>query len=228
MVGLGRRIAPEEMPSPSFFQHAGLFVLPNFLDPKLLRDIRVAMTVAPGEKALIERQGGSACVDETVRKTASIMVAEEIGAELKRRLLELGPELEQHFAVQLGGCEFPVFLTYGPNDFFTPHADGSDVSATSDETRRRRVSVVVFLNRESSQPEAGAYGCGELRFYGLLEGPHWDKCAFSLRTEPGLLVAFPSGMVHEVTPVSHGRRMTAVTWFYATKQEKSEAAAPQT
>jgi SM-20-related protein len=215
------------MPSPSFFQHAGLFVVPNFLDAKLIHRIRVAMTVAPGEKALVESQGGPACVDQTVRKTASIMVAEEIGAELKRRLLDLAPELEQHFKVRLGGCEFPAFLTYGANDFFTPHSDGGDVSARSDETRRRRVSAVVFLNPESSEPEAGAYGCGKLRFYGLLEGPHWDKCAFSLRAEPGLLIAFPSGMVHEVTPVSHGRRMTVVTWFYAPQQEKLEVAAPQ-
>jgi len=76
------------------------------------------------------------------------------------------------------------------------------------------VSLVIFLNRESQEPADDAYGQGYLTFYGLLDGPHWKKCAFPLKAEPGLLIAFPSDKWHEVTPVSHGRRFTVVTWFY--------------
>jgi predicted 2-oxoglutarate/Fe(II)-dependent dioxygenase YbiX len=32
--------------------------------------------------------------------------------------------------------------------------------------------------------------------------------------EAGSLIAFPSDMVHEVTPVSRGERYTVVSWFY--------------
>ena len=80
---------------------------------------------------------------------------------------------------------------------------------------RRRVSVVIFLNRQSQEPAEDAYGEGHLTFYGLLEGREWEKCAFPLDAEPGLLIAFPSDKWHEVKPVSHGRRFTVVTWFHA-------------
>jgi len=37
---------------------------------------------------------------------------------------------------------------------------------------------------------------------------------FWIDTEPGLLVAFDSATLHEVTPVVAGRRLSAVDWFY--------------
>lgn len=76
------------------------------------------------------------------------------------------------------------------------------------------MSVVIFLNRQSQEPAEDAYGEGQLTFYGLLDGPQWEKCASPLDAEPGLLIAFPSDRWHEIKPVSHGRRFTVVTWFH--------------
>ena len=216
------------MPSPSFFRHAGLFLIPNFLEASYLADLCTSMAAAPCEKAEVERADGSSVVDEAARKVESTLIPKETRRDLKQRLLSLKPRLEAHFNVTLGGCESPDFLIYGPTDFFTPHADGGGSSGHSEGTRRRRVSAVIFLNRESADPEDGTYGEGRLKFYGLLDGAHWDKCAFSLDPEPGLLIAFPSQMVHEVTPVSHGRRFTIVTWFFAPENETiSEPARPE-
>ena len=89
----------------------------------------------------------------------------------------------------------------------------------------RRVSVVIFLNRQSQEPAEDTYGEGNLTFYGLLEGPQWEKCAFPLNAEPGLLIAFPSDVWHEVKPVSHGRRMTVVTWFHSPETAAADEAA---
>lgn len=111
--------------------------------------------------------------------------------------------------MQAADCESPQYLIYRPGDFFKPHSD----SGKSDEVRHRLVSAVIFLNRGSQEPAEGAYGGGELTFYGLMKGEQWDKCAFSLQAEPGLLIAFPSDMWHEVKPVLHGQRFTAVSWF---------------
>ena len=122
------------------------------------------------------------------------------------------PEIEKHFGVTLLDCESPDYLIYHPGDFFKPHVDGGPES--SDRIRDRRVSVVIFLNRQCAEPAEDSYGEGHLTFYGLLDGPQWEKCAFPLNPEPGLLIAFPSDKWHEVKPVSHGRRFTVVTWFY--------------
>lgn len=207
------------MPSLEFFRQAGLFVLPDFLDPKFVADLCKVMTVAPTEKALVVKSSGVERLDENTRKVGSSIVPKEIRADLRKKLVALVPQLEKHFKVKLGGCEPPSFLIYRPTDFFRPHKDGGNSSGNSD-SRRRRVSATIFLNPESAKPQKGAYGQGELTFYGLLEGPHWDRCPIHLSPQPGLFIAFPSEMIHEVTPVSHGQRLTVVTWFYARPRTK--------
>ena len=77
----------------------------------------------------------------------------------------------------------------------------------------RRVSLVLFLNGESSAAELNGYAGGSLTFYGLLKQPPWEKCGFNIQGETGLLVAFASDVYHEVTPVTEGMRFTMVTWF---------------
>jgi hypothetical protein len=50
-------------------------------------------------------------------------------------------------------------------------------------------------------------------FYGVVDDPAWRSFGVALAPEPGLLVAFPSHVVHEVTPVTAGDRYTIVDWF---------------
>jgi len=210
------------MPSLKFFEHTGLLVIPDFLDADQIGALRTEMLIGLAERARVEKPGGIDCVDEAVRKTGSIEVSKRVASDIKSRLLGLMPRLEQHFNRRLAGCEPPSFLIYDPSDFFIAHADGGDFCGRGKGARRRRVSAVIFLNEQSSEPAEGAYGRGELTFHGLLEGPHWERCAFPLPAEPGLLVAFPAEMIHEVSAVSHGRRLTVVTWFYAAEPAKSE------
>jgi SM-20-related protein len=201
------------MPTSGVFQQLGLFVLPNFLQPECAAEFCRQMIVAPAKKALVVGPEGEGRLDLDFRKVDSSTLPEEIITPLKQRLLQLSPELERHFGVKLAGCEGPEYLIYHPGDFFKPHVDGGPQSR--DSIRRRRVSAVIFLNRQSQEPADDAYGDGHLTFYGLLDGPQWEKCALPLDAEPGLLIAFPSDKWHEVKLVSHGRRFTAVTWFYA-------------
>lgn len=204
------------MPSAGFFRKFGFFVAPDFLEPPCLAELCRAMACAPAEKPLIAASSGEDRYDQDVRRVDLRVVPKDNRnrTALRQQLRGLTPELETHFATPLADCESPQYLIYHPGDFFTAHRDGGD-AAPDAVTRRRRVSVVIFLNRESEEPAEGAYGQGHLTFHHLLNGPHWEKCAFPLNAEPGLLIAFPSGTVHEVTPVLHGLRFTVVTWFYA-------------
>jgi len=207
------------MPSPGFFRQAGLFVVPHFLEPQLAACLCREMEIAPRQKGLVVRAGATASLDENIRKVEDSVPPQEIGDSLKERLLGLLPDLEKHFEVALAGCESPAYLIYRAGDFYKPHTDTGHSKGESDRTRRRRVSVVIFLNRESLEPAEGTYGQGRLTFYGLLEGPQWERCGLALSPEPGLLIAFPSDKLHEVTPVSHGQRFTVAAWFYAPDAE---------
>jgi len=207
------------MPGPDFFRKAGLFTAPHFLPPELVETIRLSMAHSPTEPALIIKSGQE-YLDEDYRKVNFAMVSKEVRTLVDENLRSLIPQLEEHFHMKLGGCETPHYLVYHPGDFFRRHTDGGR-KGESDFARRRRISVVIFLNAESEEPAPGTYGNGRLTFYGLLEGPHWEHCAFALQSEPGLLVAFPAEMPHEVTPVSHGERYTIASWYYAPDEESS-------
>jgi SM-20-related protein len=202
------------MPAPGFFQQLGLFVVPNFLDRESGAELCRKIAAAPAEPAGIVTRSGEDRFDEDIRKVDSRILPKEHRAGLKQRLRGLIPDLQKHFGMALADCEPLQFLIYHPGYFFKPHRDGGH-AGNNEETRQRRVSVVIFLNRESQEPAENAYGQGQLTFYALLDGPQWERCKFSLNAEPGLLIAFPSDKLHEVTPVLHGQRFTVVTWFYA-------------
>jgi SM-20-related protein len=201
------------MPGSRLFEQLGLFVVPNFLESFAGIELCRAMEQAPAEKALVARADGVECLDEESRKVESSILPKEARSQLKARFRELAPALAEHFGCSILGCESPTYLIYKEGDFFKPHTDGGG-DQVRHEIRLRRVSAVLFLNRQSQEPAEGAYGGGKLTFYGLLDGPQWEKCGLSLEAEAGLLVAFPSTQFHEVTPVSHGKRFTIVTWFF--------------
>jgi len=200
------------MPSANFFRDLGLFAQPKFLDSGERRKILAEMSASTSERARIS---GSATeegiVDETWRKTLWTRVENSTAAMVEQRLMEIKPRLEEHFHIPLGGIEPPSFLRYEPGAFYKPHMDASPNAPA--HILKRRVSAVVFLNPPSNEPAPGSYGGGSLTFYGLLDGPEWEKCGFPLNADPGLLIAFRSNTVHEVSPVTHGRRFTIVSWF---------------
>jgi predicted 2-oxoglutarate/Fe(II)-dependent dioxygenase YbiX len=157
-------------------------------------------------------------VNPDVRRTQEVEVANDLRLEVESRLGAIRPALAAHFKVPLDGSEGVAFLVYEPGGFYRPHRDRArrDPAAGGNETHRRRVSAVVFLNQpaELASPAALEYTGGRLTFYGLIDDDRWRDVGFPIDGEAGLLVAFDSSVIHEVTPVTTGRRMTAVDWFY--------------
>jgi SM-20-related protein len=78
------------------------------------------------------------------------------------------------------------------------------------------VSIVVFLNGEGDPADDQSYTGGSLTFYGLMRDARADDRGFPVTGEAGLLVAFPSQLVHSVTPVTCGMRFTIVSWLEGT------------
>jgi SM-20-related protein len=198
---------------PSFFARFGLYVAPDFLDEDTCRRVRAAMEEAQKVEATVEDEGELE-VDRSHRKTRVAKVDPETSTLVRDHLNALGETLAGHFDFPLAECEKPQFLVYEEGDFFRPHMDSSDKDA--DEASGRRVSAVIFLNGASEEPSPDAYGGGSLSFYGLLQDdPKGQGVGLPLVGSAGALVAFPSHMIHGVTPVTHGRRYTIASWFPA-------------
>ena len=153
-------------------------------------------------------------VDETRRRTLSAKITEPAASRLKTRLLDLKASLEPHFDLTLKGCNEPHLLVYREGDFFHPHRDNYGDPRDSANVNSRKVSVVIFLKRESKEIAPDCYGGGSLVFYELIDDPRCKSIGFPVVGKEGLLVCFASDRMHEVTPVTHGERLTIVTWFY--------------
>ena len=88
-------------------------------------------------------------------------------------------------------CRYEVGMSYGVH---------RDAPLMGDRPRvRTDVSMTVFLNEPSE------YDGGELVLHG-------DESAQRLRGAAGEAVVYPSGVLHEVTPVTRGVRLVAVSW----------------
>jgi len=200
------------MPTADFFARRGLFVIERFFDPECCRIACAEIRSAASTPGMVERQGDY-MVDETTLKAQRVKVSSMTYLHIGQSLADLRPKLASHFALELTRCESPAFAVYRPGDFVSPHIDVASSPTSPEHLRARKVAVVLFLNSESEEPTPDSYGPGGLTFFGLIDEAPWRSMGFQVAGQAGLLIGFPAGMMHSVTPVTHGERYTVVTRF---------------
>lgn len=188
-----------------------LFVVKDFLEPQTCDEIVAEMRASQADAATVYGRTTSGTVDQGVRQTLRSRPSPATVDFVTQRFLSCRQTLEEHFAVTLAECEDPQFLRYREGDFFVAHQDGNTGLLRLD-TESRLISLVIFLSRETTSPQAGAHCGGSLVFTNLRAGPN-GRDKFHLPGEPGMLLAFRSETTHEVTPVTHGERYSIVSWF---------------
>lgn len=201
------------MPEADFFSRLGVFAVKTFLDAESCQTILSEMISTQSIEPATITTEGIEHVDEAIRRTKIIRVSDDTKKIISERLESCKNQIEKHFQVSLSDCETPQFLAYKEGDFFKLHIDSSTSLSSQEYARRRRVSVVLFLNEESSSPDLTSYSGGSLILYGLIKQPLWENYGFNIQGKPGLLIAFAADAYHEVMPVTQGMRFTIVTWF---------------
>jgi SM-20-related protein len=186
----------------------------DFLDPPACDALRSELREAGGSAAALLGQNGTGPVRPQVRKVTRAAVPPATSARVTRLLMNRKEELERHFGIALGQCEEPQFLRYETGDFFVPHQDGN-TPLIHDQSRFRKISVVLFLSTQSEDPLPGTYGGGSLILHGHYSGP---PLRVPVVAAPGTLVAFRAETTHEVTPITHGERFTIVSWYHGASE----------
>jgi predicted 2-oxoglutarate/Fe(II)-dependent dioxygenase YbiX len=184
-------------------------LIKNFLDPETLRIILEGLLLLEGDAATVYSKEASGSVDLRVRSAAQINPSSKTRELVMSHLRTKRPDVENHFGVSLSECEEPQFLRYQKGGFFVAHQDGN-TPLIRDDSRFRKISVVIFLNPQSEEPASNTYGGGSLLLHGPY--PHFDV-RVPVECEPGSLIAFRAETTHEVTPVTHGERYTIVSWY---------------
>jgi SM-20-related protein len=190
--------------------HYDLLLTPNFLDDATCAAIIREADASESNRAMVYGQGDSGHVYDRVRKASRLELPPTTTEFVNRRLLEHMKTLEQHFSISLTDCEQPQFLRYGVGDFFVAHQDGNTGLLRLTSDAERKISVVIFLNRQDDR-DADSYSGGSLKFSDYrAEQPYSE---FELPVQRGMLVAFRAELTHEVTPVISGQRYSVVSWY---------------
>ena len=188
-----------------------LLLTPNFLDDVTCQHVIQEAQTSESNAATVYGHSDVASVDDRVRKVSRLHLSSKTTEVVNRRLIEYMTKIEEYFSISLKDCEEPQFLRYDVGDFFVAHQDGNTGLLQLSSDAERRVSVVIFLNAQSEGVVAGSYSGGSLKFSNYRLEPQYRE--FELPAVAGTLVAFRSELTHEVTPVTHGKRYSIVSWF---------------
>jgi SM-20-related protein len=175
-----------------------VLTIDRVFDATTLEQIRREMSAAGGSPATVLGSTAGHRVTSTARKATRMRVSKATYEVVVGLLQTIQPRIEAHFGRSLNGFEEPQFLRYGAGDYFVAHQDGN-TPLVHDESRFRKVSVVIFL----SAP--GTFGGGSLVLHA--EPP------LTLAPAAATLVAFPPETTHEVLPITHGERLSVVSWY---------------
>jgi SM-20-related protein len=171
------------------------------------------MLSAPPEPASVYVGGGESAVKPETRKSLAVDVPAEIDRLVRDRLDARRKDLARHFQLTLERCDAPQYLVYEPGGFFRPHKDTRPSADTQPlEDAGRLVSAVIFLSTPDAA-KAADYAGGELRLFDLVDDPKWRGIGLAGDAAPGLLLAFRSDTIHEVTEVTRGVRCAIAAWF---------------
>jgi SM-20-related protein len=179
--------------------------IPGVLDEAACAALHIELSAAGGSAAALL----SGEVRPLVRRVTRIAAPVETSKWVTQLIMDQKGTLERHFGLALTACEPPQFLHYQEGDFFVPHQDGN-TPLIHDDSRFRKISVVLFLSAQANEPAPDRYGGGALVLHGPYLGP---TLRVTMPNAPGTLVAYRAETTHEVTPVTHGERFTIVSWF---------------
>jgi len=92
----------------------------------------------------------------------------------------------------------PIFSCYEPGMQYGWHVDNA-VMGTGNDSVRTDLAITIFLS------DPATYTGGEL----VLEMPMGEQ---EIKLDAGEAIVYPATTVHQVAPVTQGRRLAAVTW----------------
>jgi predicted 2-oxoglutarate/Fe(II)-dependent dioxygenase YbiX len=196
------------MPKIDFFIRLGALGVRGFLDEPFRTQLLAEANSAATSRATTIDRGAS-----HRRQADWAHISKPAYAYLESKFLGLKPTLENHFSLSLTGYEELQHLIYNPGDFYRPHTDSNQGPASPAFAKKRKISIIIFLNQQCATSGINSYEGGLLTLFGLMQA-EWASYGFSLEAEAGLLLAFHSHIRHEVTPVISGRRHTIVSWFF--------------
>lgn len=198
MLTLARRLAAERDALPP----APVIAVPNVLEPALCRQL-IAWYEAHGgtDSGMMVEQAGKTVgkIDHGFKRRSDCLIEDEaLQGQLRARIQRfLLPMVARAFQFQATRIERWLVACYDDRDgggHFSPHRDN-----TTAGTAHRRFACTINLNADD-------YEGGDLVF------PEFGRRRY--RASTGGAVIFSCSLLHQVLPVTRGRRFAFLPFFY--------------
>ncbi len=186
-----------------------LVSIPNALDARQLQEVRARLEAA-GD-AWVDGRVSAGYQGAPVKHNEQIDERSDVAAACQSIILG---SLERHplfiSAVLPNEVYPPMFNRYGEGMTFGAHVDGSvRIHPHTGRKLRTDVSATLFLN------EPDEYDGGELVVHDAF-GTHRVKLA------AGDMVVYPATSLHEVTPITRGRRLASFFWIQSLLRDDAQ------
>ena len=194
------------MPTSMLLKRLGIFIINDFIQASECASLCHEMHAADTTQAEILKESlHTECLDEKIRQTQYCQISDSAQNSINQRLMNLKPALERHFQTPLADdFEHAKFLKYNKGDFFSPHTDAQ---------YQRKINITINLNSAQSATSELGFTGGELRLYGLIQQAGFANKGIAAPAHAGCLIAYPVDIVHEVTPITQGKRLSIVSRF---------------
>ena len=184
-----------------------LYVKNNFVSQDICAKLMASQVHS---NAKVFTKSGSVELNEEIRKTFRAEIPIDIRKELNDLIEGIKDELNEFFSLTLNKFEPIQHLRYEQGHFFSKHTDHSVYDSLAKD---RLLTVLIYINSSDHYvKEPNSFSGGELIIYGLHE--KFPNRGMPIFAQAGKIVAFPSQVVHEVTPITSGQRSSLVTWFH--------------
>jgi len=188
-----------------------LVAIPNALNAQQLQEVRSRLEAAG--QAWVDGRVTAGYQGAPVKHNEQIDERSAVAAECQSIILGA---LERHplfiSAVLPNEVYPPMFNRYGEGMAFGAHVDGSvRLHPHTGRKLRTDVSATLFLN------DPAEYDGGELVVHDAF-GTHRVKLA------AGDMVVYPATSLHEVTPITRGRRLASFFWAQSLVRDDTQRA----
>jgi PKHD-type hydroxylase len=186
-----------------------LVAIPNALDSQQLQEVRARLEAA-GD-AWVDGRVSAGYQGAPVKHNEQIDERSDVAAQCQSVILGA---LERHpmfiSAVLPNEVYPPMFNRYGEGMTFGAHVDGSvRIHPHTGRKLRTDVSATLFLS------DPADYDGGELVVHDAF-GSHRVKLA------AGDMVVYPATSLHEVTPITRGRRLASFFWIQSLVRDDAQ------
>ncbi|MBW8777908.1 MAG: Fe2+-dependent dioxygenase [Burkholderiales bacterium] len=186
-----------------------LVAIPDALGARQLQEVRALLDGA-GD-AWVDGRVSAGWQGAPVKHNEQIDERSEIAARCQAIILGA---LERHplfiSAVLPNEVYPPMFNRYGPGMAFGAHVDGSvRIHPHTGRKLRTDVSATLFLN------EPDEYDGGELVVHDAF-GAH------RVKLPAGHMAVYPATSLHEVTPITRGRRLASFFWIQSLVRDDAQ------